>query len=126
MTWAELHSESERLAIEAESSLRARNAAKAIELYKRAAEIERRALDLLDVSKVRTRGITAVSAVALSFKAAEYTLAEQLAYSMLADTHIPDFAREELRTLVQAIWTESSKRKAGVSFIPGQVMVSVQ
>lgn len=126
MTWAELHAESEQLAIEAQLALRARNAGHAVELYKRAAEVERRALDQLDVSKERTRGITAVSAVALWFKAGEYALAEQLAYSMLADPHIPEFAREELRNLVQAIWTESSMRKADVAFLPGQVMVSVK
>jgi len=45
---------------------------------------------------------------------------------MLADSYIPDFARADLRDLVQAIWTESSKQKAGVTFIPGQVMVSVK
>ena len=100
MTWAELHAESEQLAIEAQLALRARNAGHAVELYKRAAEVERRALDQLDVSKERTRGITAVSAVALWFKAGEFALAEQLAYSMLADPHMPDFAREELRNLV--------------------------
>lgn len=126
MTWAELHADSERLAIEAQLALRARNAGQAVELYKRAAGIERQALDQLDVSKARTRGITAVSAVALWFKAREYALAEQLAHSMLADPHIPEFAREELRNLVQAIWTESSMQKAGVEFVPGQVMVSVK
>lgn len=126
MTWAELHAESERLAIEAQLASRTRNPEHALALYKRAAESERKALNQLDVSKVRTRGITAVSAVALWFKASEYALAEQLAYSMLADPHIPEFAREELRNLVQAIWTESSKLKAGVTFVPGQVMVSVK
>lgn len=126
MTWAELHATSERLAIEAQLALRARNAAPALALYKQAAQWERKALEQLDMSKVRTRGITAVSAVALWFKANEYELAEQLAYSMLADTNIPEFAREELRTLVQAIWTESSKKKAGVEFVPGQVLVSVK
>lgn len=126
MTWAELHGESERLAIEAQLALRARNSGQAIQLYKQAAEVERKALDQLDMSKARTRGITAVSAVALWFKAGEYALAEQLAHSMLADSHIPDFARENLRDLVQAIWTESSKQKAGVDFIPGQVLVSVK
>jgi hypothetical protein len=45
---------------------------------------------------------------------------------MLADQRIPDFAREDLRTLVQAIWTESAKQKAGVEFVPGEVMVSVK
>ncbi len=126
MTWAELHTESERLAIEAQLALKAHNTGKALDLYRQAAETERRALDILDVSKVRTRGITAVSAVALWFKAGEYIQAEQLAHSMLADPHIPDFAREDIRNLVQAIWTESSKQKAGVDFVPGQVMVSVK
>lgn len=126
MTWAELHAESERLAIEAQLALRARNTDRALDLYKQAAQAERKALERLDLSKVRTRGITAVSAVALWFKASEYELAEQLAYSMLADTNIPEFAREELRNLVQAIWTESSKKKAGVAFVPGQVLVSVK
>jgi len=126
MTWAELHTESERIAMEAQLALKAHNTGIAHDLYRQAAEIERRALDILDVSKVRTRGITAVSAVALWFKAGEYIQAEQLAHSMLADPHIPDFAREDMRNLVQAIWTESSKQKAGVSFVPGQVMVSVK
>lgn len=126
MTWAKLHAESERLAIEAQLALKARSTEHAIELYRQAADVERRALDQIDVSKVRTRGITAVSAVALWFKAGEYEFAEQLAHLMLADSHMPDFARGDLRDLVQAIWTESSKKKAGVTFVPGQVMVSVK
>jgi hypothetical protein len=36
------------------------------------------------------------------------------------------FARLELRNLVQAIWTESSKQRATVGFLPGQVFVSVK
>lgn len=126
MTWAELHTESERLAIEAHMALKSRDIEKAAVLYRQAAEIEQKALSLIDVSKLRTRGITAVSSVALWFKAGEYDHAEQLAHLMLADTHIPDFARTDLRDLVQAIWTESSKKKAGVTFVPGQVMVSVK
>lgn len=126
MTWAELHNQSEQLAIQAQLALRARNSKQAIKLYRQAAEIERQALEQIDISKIRTRGITAVSAVALWFKAEEYDLAEQLGYAMLADQHIPDFARVELRNLVQAIWTEMSRQKAGVNFLPGQVMVSVK
>jgi len=102
MTWSELHSKSERIAIEAQLALKARNTKLAIDLYNQAAEFERQALEALDVSKIRTRGITAVSAVALWFKAGEYVNAEQLAYSMLADRNIPDFACEGLRNLVQA------------------------
>lgn len=126
MTWSDLHAESEGLAIEAQLAMRVHNAGLAIELYKRAAEIEEQALRELDASKARTRGITAVSAVALWFKAGEYVLAERLAHSILADQGVPDFARDDLRNLVQAIWTESVKQKASVAFVPGQVMVSVK
>jgi len=66
----------------------------------KAAELEGKALDLLDVTKARIRG-TAVSAVALWFKAGECTLAEQLAHSMLTDSQISAFAREGLRNLVR-------------------------
>lgn len=126
MNWTVLHAESERLAIDAYLKLRAQNIAAANVLYSQAAEAEQRALRCLDVSKVRTRGITAVSAVALWFKATEYARAEQLAHEMLADARMPDFARKDLRNLVQAIWTESAKQTAGVTFIPGQVLVSVR
>jgi hypothetical protein len=64
--------------------------------------------------------------VALWYKAEAFERAEQLAYSMLADPLIPDFARVELRGLIQAIWTEVSKQAANVSFLPGQVFVSVK
>lgn len=111
MSWAELHTESERLAIEARLALMAHSTEQAIDLYRQAAEIEQRALEQIDISKVRTRGITAVSSVALWFKAGVYERAEQLAHLMLADSCIPDFARVDIRDLVQAIWTESAKKQ---------------
>lgn len=126
MSWSIFHAESEKLAIEAQLAHGARRLDDALELYRRAADAEKRALDAVDVSKTRTRGVTAVSAVALWFKAGEYALAEQLAHAMLADAAMPSFARDELRNLVQAIWTESSKKAAGVAFVPGQVTVSVK
>jgi hypothetical protein len=126
MSWLDFHAGSEKLAIEALASSRHGESDRALDLYKQAAELEQKALEQLDETKERTRGITAVSAVALWLKAAEYSLAEKLAYAMLSDTKIPDFAREQLRDLVQAIWTETAKAKAGVAFIPGQVMVSVK
>ena len=78
MTWAELHAESERLAIEAHLASKSRDTKHAQGLYKKAAQVEQQALNLLDASNVRTRGITAVSAVALWFKAVEYVRAEFL------------------------------------------------
>lgn len=126
MTWTQLHSESEKLATEAQLLFLARNYSEARGLYNSAAELEKRALDSLDASKTRTRGITAVSAVALYFKSGEFSVAEQIAYAMLADARIPAFAHADLRTLVQAIWTENAKKEAQVTFLPGQVLVSVK
>ena len=126
MTWAELHSKSESLAIEASLAQRNRDASSAQELFRQAARFEKQALDALDSSKVRTRGITAVSTVALWFKSGEYVQAELVAHSALSDVSMPEFARQELRNLVQAIWTETTKQAAGVEFVPGQVLVSVK
>lgn len=126
MSWAVFHAESEQLAINAYLKLRTQNLDEATLLYRQAAEAEEKALGCLDLSKIRTRGITAVSIVALWFKAKQYTQAERVAHRMLADENIPDFAREDLRNLVQAIWTEGAKQKAGVAFVPGQVLVSVK
>jgi len=126
MTWSQLHSESEGLATEAQLLYLSRKYPEANSLYKRAADLEKQALDSLDASKKRTRGITAVSAVALYFKGREFSLAERLAYAFLADPGIPEFAHADLRTLVQAIWTEAAKKEANVNFLPGQVLVSVK
>lgn len=126
MTWAELHKASEAAAIVAEQAFRDGNTSQAAILYAKAAELEQQALGSVDGTKARTRGITAVSAVALWYKAVAYERAEQLAYSMLADPSIPGFARTDLRNLVQAIWTEASKLAANVGFLPGQVFVSVK
>src|SRR5580698_3694169 len=126
MSWKEFHNASEIAAIEAAQALREGNTVRATELYSKAAENEQRALSVVDESKARTRGITAISAVSLWFKAASYERAEQLAHSMLADSALPGFARADLRNLVQAIWTESSKKAAKVNFLPGQVFVSVK
>jgi hypothetical protein len=109
MSWLEFHSASEKLAIDARALFRGVDSERALSLYGQAAELEQKALGQLDVTKARTRGITAVSAVALWFKAAKYARAKQLADTMLADPSIPEFAREQLRELIQAISSERSK-----------------
>lgn len=126
MTWADLHTASEAVAIEAEQAFRKGDASDAALLYAKAAELEQQALAAVDATKTRTRAITAVSAVSLWYKAAAYESAEQLAHAMLADPSIAQFARVDLRNLIQAIWTETSKRDARVTFLPGQVFVSVK
>lgn len=126
MSWADLHKASEEAAIKAEQAFRKGNIPIAAQLYSTAAEFEQKALETLESTKARTRGITTVSAVSLWYKAGVYDHAEQLAHAALADPLLPAFAKTDLRHLVQAIWTENSKRAANVRFLAGQVFVSVK
>src|SRR4030095_9942183 len=126
MSWIDLHKASETAATEAEQALRHGNPSQAALLYAKAAENEQLALAQVDQTKQRTLGITAVSAVSLWFKASVYERAEQLAFSVLANPEMPNFAKATLRNLLHAIWTENAKKAANISFIPGQVFVSVK
>jgi sulfur carrier protein ThiS len=125
MSWANLHRESETSASEASEFARTGALDLAVPRYREAAELEERAFQQIDPSKQRTLGIVGVSTVSLWFKAGEYERAEQLALRML-NGPMPTFAAENLRILLQTIWTEGSKRTAGVSFLPGHVVVSVK
>ena len=69
MNWAMNHTESSKYASLAEVALRENNPQKATELYRLAAEKEVDAIKVLDSTKLRTLGITAVSAVSLYYKA---------------------------------------------------------
>lgn len=126
MSWSQWHSQSERLASEAELARRQNEAALADGLYLQAAEAENNALLAVELGKFRTLGITAASAASLWFKGKAFDKAEQLCHLMLSRPDLPEFATSQLRDLVQAIWTEQSKLNAGVTFLPGQVYVSVK
>jgi hypothetical protein len=71
MSWADLHQESEQFAAEAHM-VASQSAERARELYAKAAQLEAAALGELAPTKLRTIGITAVSAVALLFKARQF------------------------------------------------------
>jgi hypothetical protein len=126
MSWNEHHSLSEKFVVEAESLRRSGDSGRALEMYCNAAKEESLAFDALEPEKVRTRGITAVSAVALWYKGHSYATAEQTAYHCLTAGSLPIFAETELRNLLQIIWTTSSAVKAGVRFVHGDVLVSVK
>ena len=126
MSWDRHHSRSERLATEAGLARQTGNSAQAEELYRKAAAEEAEALDNVPNDKQRTRGITAVSAVALWYKGREYKLAERLAYRCLAVGQIPSFAEAQLRDLLHVIWTAYAAEQTGVRFVPGDVLVSVK
>jgi hypothetical protein len=126
VSWDHHHSASEKLAIDAQMASRAGDLSRAEDLYRRAATEETAAFDALEKDKHRTRGITAVSAAALWYKAHDYTSAEQLAHRSLADGNLPGFAQVQLRNLLQAAWTAGAAEKAGVKFVTGDVFVSVK
>jgi hypothetical protein len=85
MTWLSKHRESERFASEAEFAKHRGAATEAQSLYKTAAQAEAEALKLVLPDKPKTLGVTAVSAVALYFKAHEFELAEELALANLVN-----------------------------------------
>jgi hypothetical protein len=126
VSWDRHHSTSEKLATEATLASRAGNPELAQDLYKQAAREEAFALDALKADKHRTRGITAVSAVALWYKGRDYASAEELAHRSMASPDLPTFARAQLRNLLQAVWTTAAAESAGVRFVPGDVLVSVK
>jgi hypothetical protein len=78
MSWIEFHQESERLASAAEEAVRASRVGDAERLYRDAAEKERAAFDEIEPDKLRTKGITAVSVVALAYKAKAFRVAQRL------------------------------------------------
>jgi hypothetical protein len=125
VSWNEHHSISEKLAIEAETASRVGETSRAQNLYRQAAAEEAAAFEDLRDDKLRTRGITAVSAAALWYKGRDYLTAELLAHRYLTLSSLPQFAVSQLRHLLQAIWTSSAAEQAGVKFISGDVLVSV-
>jgi len=78
------------------------------------------------LDKERTRGIISVSAVALWYKGREYPEAERVAHTHLAKGKLPLFAQTQLRDLLHIIWTAHAAERAGVRFVPGDVLVSVK
>lgn len=101
MSWAEHHKQSEFYANEADTALIRGEAEKAARLYCLAAEAEASALEILDPSKVRTLGITAVSATALWYKAGDYQSSKQLAEKWLTHDSLPLFAVDQIQMLLE-------------------------
>ena len=103
MTWLEHHSLSERYASDAQTNLRLGNYAQARGLYAKAAKAEKAALGEVAHEKRRTYSITAVSAVALHFKAAQWDEARLLAYKCLGSERLMGFAFHQIEDLIDSI-----------------------
>jgi len=126
MSWISFHKLSEDLASRAHVAMRFGELQQAYNLFREAAKAEENALRAIDPNKTRTLGITAVSAVALWYKSGELSKAENVAHRCFALEGLPSFAEEQLKIMLQTIWNEKAQKLAGVSFVAGQVVVSVR
>lgn len=126
MSWLEHHSRSEQLASNAQAAALDGKPKEAAALYEKAARAEERALEALDPAKTRTLAASAVSAASLHYKSGNLARVEATACRWLASAALPWFAKEQLRNLLQAAWSEEVRGQAAVEFAPGQVVVSVQ
>jgi hypothetical protein len=105
MSWQEHHRQSSQFASQAQVLKWQGEVETAKQYYALAAAAEAQALTALEPSKARTLGITAVSAVALWFKAQEFPKAKQLAYQWLASQQLPTFAVIQLEEILKEILT---------------------
>jgi hypothetical protein len=122
----DLHSQAELLAASAELAVRTADMTRARDLYAGAAELELRALRSVPPSQPRTKGILANSTVALYYKAALFDSSEMLAYEYLTQPDLPEFAREELRQTLQAIWEDRQLRASGKTISAHSIQVAIR
>ena len=126
MSWADHHTESERLASAGHEAMRKGDFANAESLCRAAAKAEQTAFETLETAKQRTRGITAVSAVSLFYKGKDYATAQAFACRCLANEELPAFAVSQIQNLLQTVWSEQAIAAAGLTFAKQDVLVSVR
>lgn len=122
MTWLEHHRLSERYASEAHMASNRGEHSRAQQLYLMAAQAEEHALREVAPGKDRTYGITAVSAVALQFKASQWADARALAYQCLASKRLPEFASQQMEDLLHTIKASQS----GIVLDGAQMLISIK
>lgn len=126
MSWIEHHKVSEDLASQAQTASSDGRKEDALALYARAALAEDKALADLDTSKTRTLGISAVSAASLYYKAAEFENAEEVAVRWLNFESLPAFAKDQLRSLLQAIRSKRVRTPTETSFASDEILDAVR
>ena len=89
---------------EADVLASAGRSADASALYRQAAELEAEVFARLPVARERTRGIIAVSAVTLYWRAGALDEAMKRAHEYLGGGALPDFARSQLWDVLLSRW----------------------
>ena len=113
MSWIEHHQRSEEFASLAEILHRQGELEAAQQNYAIAAAAEIQALNHITPDETRTLGITVVSAIALSFKAKDYSQAKQLAYHWLDRQQLPKFVVLQVEEMLREILTIEALVMAG-------------
>jgi hypothetical protein len=102
----ETHRSAQEMSMRAEALMRVGEPEEAGRLYMEAATKEQAAFEAIPDDKPRTRGILAVTWVALLYKAGAYKEADRAAHSVLAQHSIPGPARLQIQDILQTIWNE--------------------
>jgi hypothetical protein len=117
-----LHRQSELRASEGDTLAAEGRLNEAQQAYREAAELERQVFDGIPKERSRTRGIIGVSIASLYYKGAALAEAESYASQYISDSSLPDFARDQLRDILEDIWQErrtiaAQRSTAGQAFL---------
>jgi hypothetical protein len=108
-----LHREAEALMGLADQAKAQRRLVDAARLNREAAEVEARVVDLLPQARSKTRGAIAISSVALYRKAGALDDAVKQAEIFLEREDLPEFARVDLRQLLEEMRADLLSREVG-------------
>lgn len=109
----DVHRQAEALMGRADVLAAEGRAAEARRLYRQAADLEAQALESIPATRPRTRGIIAVSAVALYWRGGATDQVVRHAERYLAERELPDFARTQLAELLDDARREQQARAVG-------------
>lgn len=110
----ELHREAEVMMGYADQARAQSRFLDAVKFDRQAAELEAQVFDLLPLDRPKTRGITAISSVALYRKAGALDEAIRQAEVCLRAGNLPEFARLDLEEMVEEMRAEIEARAAAV------------
>jgi hypothetical protein len=99
------------LAFEAGRLRSAGRACEAAPIYLQAADLEKRALDNASSELPKTRGVLAVSWVAMLYKARAFHQAEEGILNLMRQPEMLEATRWELREMLQAVWEEEEQEQ---------------
>ena len=122
-----VHEKAQRLSAEAAVLERQRTGhARALALFREAADLEGQAFAEAPVDKPRTRSLLAISYVSLLLKADALDHAARAAAAILADPKFPASTHAEMKTLLEAVWEEQTVKAAGLKYSGEEVELKLR